>query len=244
VAYRRQAKPAQAIADLTSALWLKGGLTESERKEALTERSAAYVDAGLPDQSPRVAAAPEPKGGSASQAASPAPQAQADAAQSGGTGFFATLFGAAPPSGSPASVETASVAGSAAAATAPAAGAWRAATEVKPVRQTTKVEAPPPAKGWSASTVTAQGEKVASASGFRVQIANLKTQTEAQSLADRLLAEHVRELAGRNPEIIETAMGGGRFWRIKIGPFDDSGASQAFCAKIRNKGHDCMIVRE
>ncbi|HEU0063217.1 MAG TPA: tetratricopeptide repeat protein, partial [Hyphomicrobiaceae bacterium] len=31
IAYRQQKKPAQAIADFTSALWLKGGLSESDR---------------------------------------------------------------------------------------------------------------------------------------------------------------------------------------------------------------------
>ena len=31
IAYRQQSKPAQAISDLTSALWLKGGLTAEDR---------------------------------------------------------------------------------------------------------------------------------------------------------------------------------------------------------------------
>ena len=33
MAYRQQSKPAQAISDLTSALWLKGGLTEEDRAD-------------------------------------------------------------------------------------------------------------------------------------------------------------------------------------------------------------------
>ncbi len=51
LAYRKSNKPAQAISDLTSALWLKGGLVEAERADALQARSAAYREAGLPDQS-------------------------------------------------------------------------------------------------------------------------------------------------------------------------------------------------
>ena len=47
VAYRQQSKPAQAISDLTSALWLKGGLTAEDRQDALKQRSGAYADAGL-----------------------------------------------------------------------------------------------------------------------------------------------------------------------------------------------------
>src|SRR5262249_26568852 len=40
IAYRQQKKPAQAIADLTSALWLKGGLGEADRTDALRQRAA------------------------------------------------------------------------------------------------------------------------------------------------------------------------------------------------------------
>src|SRR5262249_58609784 len=46
-AYRQQKKPAQAIADFTSALWLKGGLSESDRADGLRQRAAAYSEAGL-----------------------------------------------------------------------------------------------------------------------------------------------------------------------------------------------------
>ena len=56
VAYRQQSKPAQAISDLTSALWLKGGLTAEDRQDALKQRSGAYADAGL-TESGEVAAA-------------------------------------------------------------------------------------------------------------------------------------------------------------------------------------------
>jgi tetratricopeptide (TPR) repeat protein len=49
--YRKQGKPAQAISDLTSALWMKGGLNDAERADALASRVAAYREAGLADQS-------------------------------------------------------------------------------------------------------------------------------------------------------------------------------------------------
>src|SRR6478672_4455836 len=47
IAYRQQKKPALAIADLTSALWLKGGLGEADRNDALKQRTSAYQEAGL-----------------------------------------------------------------------------------------------------------------------------------------------------------------------------------------------------
>lgn len=49
-AYRKQGKPGAAISDLTSAVWLKNGLTDSERLQAIEARKAAYREAGLNDQ--------------------------------------------------------------------------------------------------------------------------------------------------------------------------------------------------
>ena len=47
IAYRQQKKPAQAISDFTSALWLKGGLSEADRADGLRQRAGAYQEAGL-----------------------------------------------------------------------------------------------------------------------------------------------------------------------------------------------------
>lgn len=52
VAFRKSGKPAQAISDLTSALWIKGGLTDSDRNKAIAERQTAYREAGLGDTAP------------------------------------------------------------------------------------------------------------------------------------------------------------------------------------------------
>lgn len=57
-AYRRLGRPAQAISDLTSAVWLKGGLNETDKKKATEERQLAYREAGLGDTPPPVGAAP------------------------------------------------------------------------------------------------------------------------------------------------------------------------------------------
>ena len=48
--FHGQGKSGQAISDLTSALWLKGGLDDAERAEASRLRSAAYASAGVSDQ--------------------------------------------------------------------------------------------------------------------------------------------------------------------------------------------------
>ena len=109
-AYRQQKKPAQAISDFTSALWLKGGLSESDRADALRQRAAAYQDAGLGQGGEVVATAgKEPRGkerappwgdGPATSAASaPATALNQEPskppAAGGGWDLFGNLFGGA-----------------------------------------------------------------------------------------------------------------------------------------------------
>jgi hypothetical protein len=74
VAYRQQKKPAQAIADLTSALWLKGGLSDADRKDALRQRASAYQEAGLSESGEPVAAAVAPAVPQAPASPLPPPQ--------------------------------------------------------------------------------------------------------------------------------------------------------------------------
>jgi hypothetical protein len=80
IAYRKTGKSAQAISDLTSAVWLKNGLSDADRAAAMENRQGAYQEAGLgnatpigapPLDAPATAAAPLPPAGPAP--ASPAP---------------------------------------------------------------------------------------------------------------------------------------------------------------------------
>lgn len=57
-AYRQLGRPAQAISDLTTAIWLKGGLSDDLKKKATEERQLAYREAGLGDSPPPIGAAP------------------------------------------------------------------------------------------------------------------------------------------------------------------------------------------
>lgn len=104
VAYRRQSKPAQAIADLTNALWIKNGLTEEQRVDALQQRSAAYRDAGLPEQGapPPAGAAPSGQAAAKTKAGAPstlftavAPQPASSPSGSTTGSFFSSILGSA-----------------------------------------------------------------------------------------------------------------------------------------------------
>jgi hypothetical protein len=146
VAYRKQGKPALAIADLTSALWLKNGLDPAQKADALENRAAAYREAGLADQAEadakKAAAAgaakpvPSQTGQQASApsvvapaqqpaaAAAPSPPAPAS---SGGFNLFSALFGG---SGSSSPEAAPAPQPRAAAPAPPAAAGWSENTEV------------------------------------------------------------------------------------------------------------------
>jgi len=88
-AYKKQDKPGLAISDLTSALWLKNGLTGNDRQAATAERAEAYKMAGLEqtgDASERVVvdnpnSAPGPSSSSAGLSAAAVAQAAASHGQ-------------------------------------------------------------------------------------------------------------------------------------------------------------------
>src|SRR5215467_4616976 len=100
MAYRQQKKPAQAIADLTSALWLKGGLGEADRADALKQRAAAYEEAGLADSgASAVPAVPNAaRGARTASAVGASPEvAQSPPSSGGWSNPFAGWFGGASP---------------------------------------------------------------------------------------------------------------------------------------------------
>ncbi|KUO54941.1 MAG: hypothetical protein APF80_13895 [Alphaproteobacteria bacterium BRH_c36] len=52
LAYQRSGQSAQAIADLTNAVWMKGGLSPEEQQTALEARGKAYAAVGVQDPGP------------------------------------------------------------------------------------------------------------------------------------------------------------------------------------------------
>ncbi len=74
LAYKKQSKPGLAISDLTSALWLKNGLNDTDRQNATAERADAYKLAGLGDgnSGAETVAVADPNGKSQTAAVPPA----------------------------------------------------------------------------------------------------------------------------------------------------------------------------
>ncbi len=309
-AHLRQGRPADALADLDSALWVKGGLMGAERDVASKARSQALALAGAPPENapirraettpvpaiavaappvaaplapaqalrsepPRTAArapATEPSPATRSstwqvtaiphEAASPlrdTPAAAGNPQPSTGIGgFFANLFGAA---SSPTPETTSSLPAPPAAALsssppqrAPSQGA--SDSQRQPARASVAaVQASPRAALPAApatraalteprsSATTARPQSLVEDGGYRLQLGAVRSKGEAQSMAERVRAEHGSAVANRPVEIDEAVYGNmGRFYRVRIGGFATPNESQALCAALRNSGVDCMVV--
>jgi hypothetical protein len=223
MAYRQQKKPAQAISDLTSALWLKGGLGGEDRADAAKQRVAAYADAGLTERGEVVTtAAPEP----------------APPAKKTSSNWLSKIFSQPePPAASPPKVTGAiekREAPTVAKAPQPI-GGWASKTEVIADRQ--PAAAPPtPRPRPEAPSAKAEGR-------FQVQVATVRTKAEALALVAKARREHAAVLAASEPEIDEAVLGNmGSFYRVRFGPFANAQQTQAVCAKLKGSGLDCMPV--
>jgi hypothetical protein len=294
VAYRQQGKPALAIADLTSALWLRGGLTGGLRQEALQARAAAYREAGLPDQSAadavRTSAAATGSSDSETKSITPTETGAAKTASTGGAkssvavapggtfggvnNIFSSLFGSS--TAAPAPAPPPATAAPAPPPPASATSSWRQGTEVKQTAAApVEVKQAVPAKAWSETTTSsitpaapavpataptparqpapvalrrdAPAESPVRATGgrYRLQVAAVRSEAEAQALAARMRERHGSEIASLRTEIDQTVVGNmGTLYRVRLGPFADANEPRALCARLKGDGLDCLIVTQ
>ncbi len=271
-AYKKQNKPAQAIADLQSALWLKDGLSEAERASAMQARAEAYREAGLGDAPPITGVKANTSGGNGQQSrsiatATVAPRPSQEPTN-GVSNFFSNLFGGqkAAPEAAPAPPP---------AVLSPAVSSWsEAATTVKPAtpkadkkaaavekpkkESPTKVAAvaptaaappspPSPTAAVPAAAVPASTGVVVTtgqpAAAIRIQLVAVRTVEEAQAISVRVNREFGERIGPREYEVEQVTFGGmGTFYRVRIGPFAEVAEPKQLCDSIRAKGLDCMLL--
>jgi cell division protein FtsN len=125
-------------------------------------------------------------------------------------------------------------------AVAPSSAAQR---EEAPAAFATQVAAAPhePAQAPAAAPAAAE----TAPPQYRVQVASVRTRSEAYGLAVRLMSQHAGALEGRKPEIQEAVIGSmGTFYRVRLGPFASSEQSQQICGSLRATGFDCLVVAQ
>jgi tetratricopeptide (TPR) repeat protein len=156
-----------------------------------------------------------------------------------------TTSSISPPAPQPAPAPAPAPAAVAAPAAAPA--SWGDTTQVK-------TAAPGPDVGTafvtkvSTSSNESKPEKAAArepSGKFRLQVAAVRSRSEAAALAAKLMADHGSELGPRQPEISEAVLGNmGTFYRVRIGPYADAKEPQQLCGGLRSSGFDCLVVTQ
>jgi hypothetical protein len=204
-----------------------------------------------PDAGTQTAAA---DGGTA-PAASNAPAAPTPQSSSGGvSGFFSSLFGGGssseekPPEPTPAA--TASIAHE------PPAPSWGGTTEVSRAETAPERRAPEIASPFVTQVASVEkpgtsandAEPVARSapSGkYRLQVAAVRSRSEAEALAGLLVGRHAEQLGGRKPEVDESVIGSmGTFYRVRLGPYASAGEPETLCNALRSDGFDCLVVTQ
>jgi hypothetical protein len=232
LAFREQRKPAQAISDLTSALWLKGGLGGDERADALKQRIEAYADAGLTEHGQALVTAGSGR----------APAKETSAGGNWLSGLFSpsSETGALPSRRKRAPATEKTETQPVAKAPPSVMGGWASRTEVDRV-----AVAPPAAvKAPQAAAAPAAEPPPARAEGrFQVQVAAVRTKAEAVALAAKAKREHAAVLASSEPHIDQAVLGNmGSFYLVRFGPFASAQQTQTVCAKLQGSGLDCMPI--
>jgi hypothetical protein len=230
LAFRKLGKPGFAVSDLTSALWLKGGLSEAERADAIKVRALAYNEAGISDVPPvpqsSYAEAPTLPGqstaaptqtamaGAPPPSNAPAAPAQTSSSSGGVSGFFSSIFG-----GGSSSSETPAEAPTTTASIAPAdSSGWSGTTEVAPADAQPPQRAPEIASPFVTQVAAVDQPKNSAndappvarstpSGKYRLQVAAVRTRSEAEALAGLVVGRQAEQLGGRKPEVDETVIG-------------------------------------
>lgn len=129
-------------------------------------------------------------------------------------------------------------------------GLWGGDDKEESRQEPAAAPAQSPTQGWSQSTHVAGAQaapapsaSASGGSGYRVQLASLRSEEEAQAAWERISARHGALLAG-HPHVIEkTTVGNlGTYYRIQIGPFGDKAQSAQLCKSLQSGGVDCFVV--
>ena len=291
--YRKLGKPGQAISDLTSAAWVKGALTPTQKADALKNRNAAYREAGIdnppaasesagvsvaasappagdsdgwdtalsgPTASPAKPVAPRvasaPTSAPPTPTAVPATSTVATKSSSGGGigGFFSNITNIFSGSSSEKPVQQSAPPATTATINAPAAetSSWSGNTQVAavspapstPAEVTTPFQTQVAAVKPAAGTTKNQAARAPSGK-YRLQVGAVRSRTEADALAARLVQKHRSQIGSRQPVIDEAVIGSmGTFYRVRLGPYASAKEPQQLCGSLRTSGFDCLVVTQ
>jgi len=215
--------------------------------------SIAGHDAGVPAPAAEAPAPQAARTPGSSLAATSSSQAGPQPSSGGIGGFFSSIgsvFGIGSSSSTPnandGAVTTSSIAPpppQPAVAPVPQTSSWSQTTQVTVTASTD------PGSAFVTRVSNARPEKVVAPRGpagkFRLQVAAVRSRSEADALAASLVEKHGGELGERQPEISEAVLGNmGTFYRVRVGPYASAKEPQQLCSGLRSSGFDCLVVTQ
>ncbi len=109
--------------------------------------------------------------------------------------------------------------------------------------QTAPNPAPNPAPQATAPAAAPSGIRFSPSGGYRVQVAAVRSDAEADALWAKLLGQHPDVMAGATKDVQRADLGEkGIFYRVRAGRFADRANADAFCSALKARGTDCLIV--
>ena len=236
-----------------------GAGTSGWETATLGKTAAPVTNASSTSQStspaPAMAAAPASKSSTSASDSS-------DSGSSGGVGgFFSSITnlftggGSSSSQSAPSQSKNPDTTGSI--ATKPETSSWTQTTQVaaappsakpkKPAQVTTPFTTQVAAATPPAVAAQPSKPKVTSApSGkYRLQVAAVRSRSEADAVAARLMQKYGGKLGKRRPVVDEAVIGSmGTFYRVRVGPYANAKEPQQLCGTLRTSGFDCLVVTQ
>ena len=260
-AYRNAQRPADAIADLTSALWVKGALSERERKEALALRQNTYQQLGVSGpaiasttttmtRAPQLAPPRTPERSASPKIPTRKPTRQVQAGESDWTAttkHFSetsnpiaqasngiTLFFSNLFGGNSANSSSTGSVNTSSSSTTSAVQRQSSTWQSQP-RAAQKTRARVPLK-------KATPIQLASTGKYFIQVATLRDRGQAKTVANSVAQRHVTLLKGRQPTVESGFLGNmGKFYLVRIRAFHTEADAAKLCSKLLASGLDCLV---
>ncbi len=272
IAYQKDKKPAFAIADLTSALYIKS-LPAADRANAYKSRAKAYGALGQ-----KARAVVDNK-----KAGSPAAATQAASNDNDRSSGFTAKVSRTSKTKASAPSKPVKTSNRPAQTTQVNQGRWQTTatasssgneqstekssgegggtflsrlfssqqeeTKPQPKVRPKRTQTSAPVQNWGKTTQVkvasrrANGQPAQAATGYRLQLASVRGQDQAKQAWRQLKSRHGDLLAGRDPEFQKLDLGEkGTYYRIQIGPFADKSETLELCNSFKKKGLDCFLV--
>ncbi len=78
---------------------------------------------------------------------------------------------------------------------------------------------------------------------YRLQVAAVRSRSEADAVAASLMQKYAGELGSRRPVVDEAVIGSmGTFYRVRVGPYANAKEPRQLCGTLRTSGFDCLVV--